>query len=52
MELFEIKQRILNLKNIEFNRFQNWFDKIGYSRINKNANSGKIKNPWENFDKQ
>jgi len=37
MELFEIKQRILNFKDIEFNRFQNWFDKKGcyrYMRMN------------------
>ena len=27
MDLYEIKQRILNLKDIEFNRFENWFDK-------------------------
>jgi len=43
MELYEIKQRILNLKDIEFNRFQNWFDKIGCNRINKNAKSSKIR---------
>ncbi|MCK4605603.1 MAG: BrnT family toxin [Deltaproteobacteria bacterium] len=43
MELYEIKQRILNLKDIEFNRFQNWFDKIGCNRINKNTKSSKIR---------
>jgi hypothetical protein len=43
MELCEIKQRILNLKDIEFNRFQNWFDKKGCHRINKNAKSSKIR---------
>ena len=43
MELYEIKQRILNLKDIEFNRFQNWFDKKGCNRINKNAKSSKIR---------
>ena len=43
MELCEIKQRISNLKNIEFNRFQNWFDTIGCHRINKNTKSSKIR---------
>ena len=43
MELYEIKQGILNLKDIKFNRFQNWFDEIGYDRINKNAKSSKIR---------
>ncbi len=43
MELHEIKQGILNLKDIEFNRFQNWFDKIGSNRIIKNAKSSKIR---------
>lgn len=43
MELYEINQRILHFKDIEFNRFQNWFDKIGRNRINKNAKSSKIR---------
>ncbi len=43
MELHEIKHGILNLKDIEFNRFQNWFDKIGCNRISKNAKSSKIR---------
>ncbi len=43
MELYEIKQGILNLKDIEFNRFQKWFDEIGYDRINKNAKRSKIR---------
>ncbi len=43
MDLYAIKQAILNLTDIEFARFQNWFDKIGCNRINKNAKSSKIR---------
>ena len=43
MNLYEIKDGLLNLKDIEFNRFQNWFEKFGYDRINKNAKSSKIR---------
>ncbi len=43
MNLYEIKHGLLNLKDIEFNRFQNWFEKFGYDRINKNAKSSKIR---------
>ena len=43
MNLYEIKHGLLNLKDIEFNRFQNWFDKFGYDRINKNAKISKIR---------
>ena len=43
MDLHAIKQAILNLKDVEFTRFQNWFDKIGCDRINKNAKSSKIR---------
>ena len=43
MDLYAIKQAILNLSDIEFARFQNWFDKIGCNRINKKAKSSKIR---------
>jgi hypothetical protein len=43
MNLYGIKQAILNLTDIEFVRFQNWFDKIGCNRINKNAKTSKIR---------
>ncbi len=43
MQLYEIKQGILNFDEIEFNRFQNWFDKIGCDRINKFTKSSKIR---------
>lgn len=43
MDLYAIKQAILNLEDIEFTRFQNWFDKIGCNRINKNAKRSKIR---------
>ncbi len=43
MDLYGIKQAILNLADIEFTRFQNWFDKIGCNRINKNAKRSKIR---------
>lgn len=43
MNLYEIKQGILNLKELEFNRFQNWFERFGYDRINKSAKSSKIR---------
>ena len=43
MDLYAIKQAIINLSDIEFIRFQNWFDKIGCNRINKQAKSSKIR---------
>ncbi len=43
MNLYRIKQAILNLTDVEFVRFQNWFDKLGCNRINKNAKSSKIR---------
>ena len=43
MDLYAIKRAILNLSDIEFIRFQNWFDKIGCKRINKNAKSSKVR---------
>ncbi len=43
MDLYGIKQAILDLTDIEFVGFQNWFDKIGCKRINKNAKRSKIR---------
>jgi hypothetical protein len=55
MDLYEIKDRILNLKNIEFIRLENWFFKLGCNRINKNTKSSKIRQsilnlPDKDFD--
>ena len=43
MDLYEIKKRILNLKGVEFIRFENWFFKFGCNRINKNTKTSKIR---------
>jgi hypothetical protein len=55
MDLYEIKESILNLKDIEFSRLENWFCKLGSNRINKNAKSSKIRQsilnlPDKDFD--
>jgi hypothetical protein len=43
MDVYDIKERILALKNIEFIRLENWFFKFGFNRINRNAKSSKIR---------
>jgi len=43
MGLYEIKERILELKGVEFTRFENWFFKFGCDRIRKNAKTSKIR---------
>ena len=43
MNLYTIKQSVINLSDTDFFRFYNWFEGFGYDRINKHTKSSRVR---------
>ena len=43
MNLYSIKQGVINLSSIDFFRFFSWFEKYGWKRINNFTKSSKLR---------